>query len=98
MYRDSSMAPKPRDPQGSVGERRTDGEARSQELVESVLELSEQYGSASDVERTGLRLLESRDMQVRALQEALKAGEVSGALRPFDREAFLARMRAAHDG
>jgi len=67
------------------------------ELVDTQVQ-SEQYGSASDVERTGLRLLESRDMQVRALQEALKAGVVSGALRPFDREAFLARMRAAHDG
>ncbi len=33
------MAPKPRDPQGSVGERRIDSEARSQELVESILEL-----------------------------------------------------------
>lgn len=48
--------------------------------------------------RAGLRLLESHETQVRALQEALKAGEASGAPVPFDSEAFLARMRATHGG
>ena len=59
---------------------------------------SGRYGSASDVIRAGLRLLEEREAQVRALQEALAVGEQSGAPTPFDREAFLKRMRAKHAG
>ena len=56
------------------------------------------YGSASDVVRAGLRLLEEHETKVRALQEALIAGEQSGNPRPFDREAFLARMHETHSG
>lgn len=57
---------------------------------------SGRYGSASDVVRAGLRMLESHESQVRALQAALKAGEDSGASVPFDAESFLERMRASH--
>lgn len=57
---------------------------------------SGRYGSASDVVRAGLRLLEEHESRVRALQEALHAGLQSGEPRPFDSEAFLRRMHERH--
>jgi len=56
------------------------------------------YGSASDVVRAGLRLLEEHEAKVRALQDSLIVGEQSGELRPFDFDAFKARKRAEHEG
>jgi len=55
---------------------------------------SGRYGSASDVVRAGLRLLEEREAKMKALQDALIAGEQSGQPQPFDFEAFKARKRA----
>ena len=52
------------------------------------------YGSASDVVRAGLRLLEEHESKVKALQDALNACLESGEPRPFDFEAFKARKRA----
>ncbi len=54
------------------------------------------YGSASDVVRAGLRLLEEREAKVAALQAALIAGEESGPAQELDSAAFLAEMRAKH--
>lgn len=56
------------------------------------------YGSASDVVRAGLRLLEEHEAKVKVLQDALIAGEQSGAPRPFDFETFKARKRAEYEG
>lgn len=47
------------------------------------------YKSSSDVVRAGLRLLEEHEIKVKALQEALKAGEQSGEATPFDFDAFI---------
>jgi len=52
------------------------------------------YGSASDVVRAGLRLLEEHEAKVKALQDALIAGEQSGEPRPFDFDTFKAQKRA----
>ena len=53
------------------------------------------YGSASDVIRAGLRLLEEHETKVKSLQNALQTGLESGEPSPFDFEAFKTRKREA---
>jgi len=54
------------------------------------------YGSASDVVRASLRLLEEQETKLERLRAALIAGEESGPARPFDFDAFLKRKNAEY--
>ncbi|MCA9310282.1 MAG: type II toxin-antitoxin system ParD family antitoxin [Phycisphaerales bacterium] len=52
------------------------------------------YGSASEVMRAGLRLLEEHEDRVRALQRALIDGEASGDAGPLDFDDIRRAARA----
>lgn len=51
------------------------------------------YGSASEVVRAGLRLLEEHESRLAALRAALVEGEASGPTTPFDFDRFLEAKR-----
>lgn len=52
---------------------------------------SGRYGSASDVVRAGLRLLEERENKLAALKAALIAGEKSG-LTPYSMDSIISEL------
>lgn len=55
------------------------------------------YGSASEVVRAGLRLLEDREVRLARLRAALLEGEQSGFAEAFDIDAFIA-AKAKEEG
>jgi antitoxin ParD1/3/4 len=58
---------------------------------------SGRFASASEVIRTGLRLLEDNEAKLAKLREALQEGLDSGPAEPFDLNEFLAEMNAEAD-
>ena len=57
---------------------------------------SGRYSSSQEVVEAPLRLLEDRDVRLEALRMAIDRGDRSGFASPFDKGAFLIRMREEH--
>ena len=58
---------------------------------------SGRYASASEVLRSGLRLLEIEKEKIKAINEALIIGENSGKPKSFDNEKFKLRMKKKYN-
>jgi len=56
---------------------------------------SGRYATTSDVVRSGLRLLEEREVKLTALRQTLISGEQSGPARLFDFKTFIAEQNGS---
>lgn len=59
---------------------------------------SGRYNNASEVVRSGLRLLEDQEQKMAALRSAIEDGLKSGIVEEFDPEAYLQAMKARKQG
>ena len=59
---------------------------------------SGRYNNASEVVRSGLRLLEDRERKMAALRSAIEEGLNSGIGEDFDPQEFLQQMKARKNG
>lgn len=55
------------------------------------------YGSASEVVRAGLRLLEDREAKLKALRDALREGEQSG-YEPYSLDSIVDELNRERNG
>jgi antitoxin ParD1/3/4 len=59
---------------------------------------SGRYNNASEVVRSGLRLLEEREQKMAFLRAAIQEGLDSGIVENFDAEAYLQELKARENG
>lgn len=60
--------------------------------------LSGRYNNASEVVRSGLRLLEDQEQKMAALRHAIEEGMNSGIAEDFDPDAYLEEIKARKNG
>jgi len=60
--------------------------------------LSGRYNNASEVIRSGLRLLEDQEQKMTALRSAVEEGLNSGIVEDFDSQEYLQQMKARKHG
>ena len=65
-------------------------------IQESIL--SGRYNNASEVVRSGLRLLEEQEQRIAALRSAIEEGINSGIVEDFDPQEYLQQMKARKHG
>lgn len=60
--------------------------------------LSGRYNNASEVIRSGLRLLEDQEQRIASLRTAIEEGLTSGCVEDFDSKTYLQEMKARKHG